>query len=210
MTGKLGTSGRNLLLTEWNPQLPDFIPGFSSPGVLLESEELHVTRITQKQGGKWHSSVNGHSGCFHVLSWSRKWKLTPVFLPGKFHGLESLGGSLCHKELDTAEHTRARLSCLLWTVLKWTWGCVYLSSWFSLDICPGVGLLDYVHDKICLSFLLVGHLIASSNWSTFLGLFLEGGQEGSPSQGPKGLLRSGHSRISLSPLCKWQELWKAD
>ena len=53
MTGKLGTSGRNLLLTEWNPQLPDFIPGFSSPGVLLESEELHVTRITQKRGGKW-------------------------------------------------------------------------------------------------------------------------------------------------------------
>ena len=82
--------------------------------------------------------------------------------------------------------------------------------WFSLDICPGVGLLEYVHDKICLSFLLVGHLIASSNWSTFLGLFLEGEQEGSPSQGPKGLLRNGHSRISLSPLCKWQELWKAE
>ena len=53
MTRKLGTSGSNLLLTEWNPQLPDFIPGFSTPRVLLESEELHVTRITQKWDGKW-------------------------------------------------------------------------------------------------------------------------------------------------------------
>ena len=53
MTGKLETSRRNLLLTERNPRLPDFIPGFSTPGVLLESDELHVTRITQKWGGEW-------------------------------------------------------------------------------------------------------------------------------------------------------------
>ena len=24
--------------------------------------------------------------------WRRKWQLTPVFLPGKFHGVEELGG----------------------------------------------------------------------------------------------------------------------
>ena len=199
MTGILETSRRNLLLTEWNPQLPDFIPGFLTPGVLLESEELHVTRITQKWGGKWVYPFLCH-WIFRLplcLILSRKWQLTPVFLPGKFHGLESLGGFLCHKESDTAEHTHAHLSCLLWTVLKWTWGCMYIFNWFSLNICTGVGLLDYVYDKICLSFILVGHLIASSNWNTFLGLFLEGGGRV-------------HSRISLSPLYKWQELWKAD
>ena len=37
----------------------------------------------------------------------RKWQLTPVFLPGKFHGQRSLVGysSWGHKESDTTEHT---------------------------------------------------------------------------------------------------------
>ena len=41
------------------------------------------------------------------IPWSRKWKPTPVFLPGKSHGQRSLVGySLWgRKELDTIEHT---------------------------------------------------------------------------------------------------------
>ena len=43
--------------------------------------------------------------------WSRKWELTPVFLPGKFHGQRSIVGysSWGHKESDTTEreHTHA-------------------------------------------------------------------------------------------------------
>ena len=36
----------------------------------------------------------------------RKWKLTPVFLPGKSHGQRSLAGysPWSHKESDTTEH----------------------------------------------------------------------------------------------------------
>ena len=39
------------------------------------------------------------------IPWRRKWQLTPVFLPGKFHGQRSLVGySPCgHKESDTTE-----------------------------------------------------------------------------------------------------------
>ena len=41
------------------------------------------------------------------ITWSRKWQLAPIFLPGKFHGQRrmmeySLWG---HKESDTTEHT---------------------------------------------------------------------------------------------------------
>ena len=37
------------------------------------------------------------------------------------------------------------MSQLLWIVLQWTLGCLYLSElWFCLDICPGVGLLDHM------------------------------------------------------------------
>ena len=37
--------------------------------------------------------------------WSRKWRLIPVFLPGKFHGQRSLEGYSPggHKESDTIE-----------------------------------------------------------------------------------------------------------
>ena len=38
--------------------------------------------------------------------WRRKWKPTPVFLPGKFHGQRSLEGysPWGHKVSDTTEH----------------------------------------------------------------------------------------------------------
>ena len=40
------------------------------------------------------------------IPWSRKWQLTPVFLPGKFHGQRNLEGysSRGCKELDMTEH----------------------------------------------------------------------------------------------------------
>ena len=39
------------------------------------------------------------------ILWIRKWQLTPVFLPGKFHGPRSLAGysPWGHKESDTTE-----------------------------------------------------------------------------------------------------------
>ena len=38
---------------------------------------------------------------------------------------------------------------LMWTELLWTWGCMYLFGlWFSLGICPGVGLLDHMTTPI--------------------------------------------------------------
>ena len=42
------------------------------------------------------------------IPWRGKWKPTPVFLPGKFHGQRSLVGysPWGHNESDTTEHTR--------------------------------------------------------------------------------------------------------
>ena len=41
------------------------------------------------------------------IPWSRKWQLTPVFLPGKFHGQRGLVGysQWGHKESDKTGHT---------------------------------------------------------------------------------------------------------
>jgi len=41
------------------------------------------------------------------IPWRRKQQLTPVFLPGKFHGQKSLVSysPRAHKESDTTEHT---------------------------------------------------------------------------------------------------------
>ena len=53
-----------------------------------------------------------------------------------------------------------------------------------------------------LFLMLVGHIIGSSDWSTFLdflGVFL-------PLVGPKGHIRSRLSRLSLNPKCVCQEL----
>ena len=40
------------------------------------------------------------------IPWRRKWKPTPVFLPGKSHGQRSLVGYSpnSHKDLDATEH----------------------------------------------------------------------------------------------------------
>ena len=45
------------------------------------------------------------------IPWRRKWKPSPVFLPGKFHGQRSLVGcgSWGRKESDMTEHPQARV-----------------------------------------------------------------------------------------------------
>ena len=50
--------------------------------------------------------------------WRRKWQPTPVFLPGKSHGLRSLAGysPWDHKELDMIEHVYTIICRLNYTV----------------------------------------------------------------------------------------------
>ena len=50
------------------------------------------------------------------IPWRRKWPLTPVFLPGKFHGQRSLVGysPWSRKELDTTEQLNN---------VSWSWPC---------------------------------------------------------------------------------------
>ena len=49
--------------------------------------------------------------------WRRKWKPTPVFLPGKFHGQRSLEGysPWGHKVSDTTEHVHTHTHRMLGT-----------------------------------------------------------------------------------------------
>ena len=72
------------------------------------------------------------------IPWSRKWQPTPVFLPGKFHGLGNLAGySLWgHKE-------QTRLSMHTSTRAAGGFGCVQTMSFTKGWV--GGGMLDLVH-----------------------------------------------------------------
>ena len=70
-----------------------------------------------------------HKGCrlnpwVGKIPWRRAWQLTPVFMPGEFHGQRSLGGysPWGHKESDMTEQlsTHARSK---------TWKCVEILWW---------------------------------------------------------------------------------
>ena len=67
----------------------------------------------------------------YVHNWSRKWKPTPVFLPGKFHGQGSLEGygSWGHKELDKTEQL-STLAC----VYRCIYVCVYIYIYIYIYI----------------------------------------------------------------------------
>ena len=54
------------------------------------------------------------------IPWSRKWRSTPVLLPGKSHGQKSLVGysPWGHKELDMTDHTCRKPLALLWKKKK--------------------------------------------------------------------------------------------
>ena len=54
-------------------------------------------------------------------------------------------------------------SWLLQIVPRWTLGCMYLFKlWFSLDICPGVGLLDHIVVIVVLFLVFCGTSIRFS------------------------------------------------
>ena len=65
---------------------------------------------------------------FKKIPWRRELQLTPVFLPGEFHGQRSLAGysSWGHKESDMIE----RLT--LWEVVKWRQ--TYLTTMFFFHV----------------------------------------------------------------------------
>ena len=60
------------------------------------------------------------------IPWRRDWQLTPVFLPGEFHGQRSLAGysPWCHKESDMTE----QLTLSLWKDQLSTGGPVHISG----------------------------------------------------------------------------------
>ena len=62
------------------------------------------------------------------ITWSRKWQLAPVFLPGKFHGQRTLAGysPWSCEELDTTEWPNTHVSVC--THIQWLelWLMVYL------------------------------------------------------------------------------------
>ena len=62
------------------------------------------------------------------IPWRRKWQPTPVFLPGKFHGQQSLVGysPWGHQELDTTEQVGMKINegwCKNGIHAKATWLC---------------------------------------------------------------------------------------
>ena len=82
-----------------------------------------MTLVVKKKKKKIHLPMQGERDGFppwvRKIPWRREWQPTPVFLPGKSHGLRSLAGySLWgHKELDTTEclKTHTRNSQSTWT-----------------------------------------------------------------------------------------------
>ena len=81
------------------------IPWTEKPGRLQSMGSLRV-------GHNWATSLS----LFTFIHWRRKWQLTPVFLPGEFHGQRSLAAySLCsHTESDTTELLGTYIQSSLW------------------------------------------------------------------------------------------------
>ena len=85
------------------------------------------------------------------IPWSRKWQLTPEFLPGKFHGQMSLVGySLWgRKESDTTELTRTQ-STGYWSITA------NLSMWhiLSMQLFPLLNIQLGINDAYLISPLV--------------------------------------------------------
>ena len=85
---------------------------FSKTSELWEKKKvlLSLMGFPVVQGQRIHLQGKGHrerrfSSQVRKIPWRRKWRSTPVFLPGESHGQRSLAGYKGHRELDTTEET---------------------------------------------------------------------------------------------------------
>ena len=82
-----------------NRDYPKSLQRQGFPDVIAQPQrtQLHCRRHRRCEFDSW----------IERIPWSRKWQLTPVFLPGKSHGQRSLVGysPKVHKESDMTEHT---------------------------------------------------------------------------------------------------------
>ena len=97
------------------------IPWTEEPGRLRSMGSLGV-------GHDWATSLS----LFTFIHWRRKWKPTPVFLPGESQGWGSLVGCcLCGRtESDTTEASDLAAAAVLWKVMKGDFlGVQWLRLW---------------------------------------------------------------------------------
>ena len=74
------------------------------------------------------------------IPWRREWQLTPVFLPGEFHGQRNLVGysTLGHKKSDTTERLTHTHTCTSYSKVSVGVGKTYIlrkTLFFKLVIC---------------------------------------------------------------------------
>ena len=84
----------------WPWFLPNCVLERGLPKWLSGQESVHQCRRLKRHGfNPW----------VRKIPWRGKWQLTPVFLPGKFHGERSLAGyhPQGHRESHMTEHTEA-------------------------------------------------------------------------------------------------------
>ena len=106
---------------------------------------------SKKNGGMRQLREEWNFREIYALKWRRKWKPTPVFLPGESHGQRSLEGysPWGRKELDTTGHTAHALKIfkksLLWGIilllhnLKFLFLFLFL-LYFTLQYCIGFAI----------------------------------------------------------------------
>ena len=101
------TQGSSLHLLHWQADsLP--LSHWALTCYLLDKTESMISCLCGYLGFPGSSVVKNppsNAGDVGKIPWKRKWPLTPVFLPGKFHGERNLGWVTVHgvtKELDTA------------------------------------------------------------------------------------------------------------
>ena len=116
-------------------------------------------------------------GCWvGKIPWRRKWQLSLIFLPGKFHGERSLMG-YCprdHRELDMAECacTHTQRPPLVALIIAWTPVILYqekasVSYWYhhwleNIDI-----ISEYLHNSVWvfrIIFQAKSHAIPAQKW----------------------------------------------
>ena len=120
----LKTVRRNTVMVKGNKCGPCVMKGFPCGTSGKESAWQH-RRLKRCRFNPWIGKI----------PWRRKWKPTPVFLPGKFHGQRSLEGYILwgHKEWDTTE----RLSmCHQDLDTRWTCMTMSVMVFLCLPITP--------------------------------------------------------------------------